>query len=167
MKQRETDDVSKEADEAAAQSWGLIIEIARLLRSSLKGVERVSETQLRLLRELDKVNGPIRLKDLAEAVRLSPPTVCQAIDALVGLGVIERCQDAEDRRAVAIRLTSAGCRGRDFSVNYFTSKMQELLHGVTSAEQATFLKVLRHVWAGLDAPSVAASGNVVVGGDAY
>lgn len=160
MKHQQTNDSNQEmTDMAAAQSWGLIIECAHLLRSSLNGVDKVSETQLRLLRELDKVNGPIRLKDLADAVRLSSSTVCQAVDALVNLGILERCQDPSDRRAVAIRMTSAGFQGRDRSVSFYTALMKETLQGVAPAEQATFLKVLQHVWAGLDAASASVGGN--------
>ena len=151
MKRRPPDTPAKDTDEIAAQSWGLIMESARLLRSLLGGVDRVSETQLRLLRELDKVDGPTRLKDLADAVRLSSSTVSQAVDALVNLGVIERCQDADDRRAVSIQLTPAGFQGRDRSVDFFTTRMRELLQTVTPEEQATFFKVLQHIWAGLDA----------------
>ena len=52
--------------------------------------------------------GPMRLNDLAERMGISAPTASRAIDALVSLGLVDRLQDPDDRRALRLGLTSSG-----------------------------------------------------------
>ena len=54
------------------------------------------------------------LNQIAAAVSRGAPAVSRAVDALVRLGLIERTQDPDNRRRLALRLTS---EGRDFLAN--------------------------------------------------
>ncbi len=50
-------------------------------------------------------HGQVSVKDLAEALNVSPPTVSVMTDRLVEKGLFFREQDEKDRRKVLIRLT--------------------------------------------------------------
>ena len=51
---------------------------------------------------------PATLNDVAEKVERGAPAVSRAIDVLVRAGLIERTQDPNNRRRLALRLTEAG-----------------------------------------------------------
>lgn len=50
----------------------------------------------------------LRVGDLAEWLGVKPPTVSRMVDALERKGLVERCADGDDRRAIRVRLSSAG-----------------------------------------------------------
>ena len=51
---------------------------------------------------------PATLNQVAAKVRRGAPAVSRAIDALVRAGLVERTQDPNNRRRLALRLTDAG-----------------------------------------------------------
>ncbi len=59
---------------------------------------------LALLRD----RGPLRLGELAEAVRVSQPGMTKIVDALSGDGLLTRLADPADLRARTISITDAG-----------------------------------------------------------
>ncbi len=66
----------------------------------------LSITQFRILKRIS--HGPKLGSELAQALRITPPTVSAAIDSLVRRGLVERCEDTEDRRAIPLQITPAG-----------------------------------------------------------
>ena len=68
--------------------------------------------QLHCLRQVSDLGQPT-MGDLAEHLRLSPSTVTGLVDGLVSRGLVERLEDAEDRRIVRVMLTATGRRHRD------------------------------------------------------
>ncbi|PKL07685.1 MAG: hypothetical protein CVV51_12825 [Spirochaetae bacterium HGW-Spirochaetae-7] len=50
----------------------------------------------------------LRVGDLATWLAVKPPTVTQLVDALTARGLVERFADADDRRAIRVRLSSTG-----------------------------------------------------------
>lgn len=50
----------------------------------------------------------VRLRDLAERLRIAPRSATDVVDQLESRGLVERAADPADRRAVRIRLTDAG-----------------------------------------------------------
>lgn len=50
----------------------------------------------------------VRLRDLAERLRIAPRSTTDVVDQLESRGLVERAADPADRRAVRIRLTDAG-----------------------------------------------------------
>jgi DNA-binding MarR family transcriptional regulator len=50
----------------------------------------------------------LTLNEVAEALYITPSTASRAVDDLVRKGLVERCQDPADRRAVCLSLTSQG-----------------------------------------------------------
>jgi DNA-binding MarR family transcriptional regulator len=51
---------------------------------------------------------PATLNQVAAKVRRGAPAVSRAIDALVRAGLVERTQDPDNRRRLALRVTEAG-----------------------------------------------------------
>ncbi len=50
----------------------------------------------------------MRLRDLAERLRIAPRSATDVVDQLESRGLVERAADPADRRAVRIRLTDGG-----------------------------------------------------------
>lgn len=68
----------------------------------------VSMKEYDVLYALTKADGPARLTDLHRSVLLSQPALSRMVDRLVTRGLVERCDDPGDGRAVRIALTDAG-----------------------------------------------------------
>ena len=66
----------------------------------------LSITQFRVLKRL--AGRPWLGSDLAQALRVTPPTVSTAIDSLVRRGLVLRGETPEDRRAVPLQITDQG-----------------------------------------------------------
>ena len=54
------------------------------------------------------INGPYRVGDLAGVLGVTIPTTTGILDRLVGLGVLNRSHDTQDRRVVTCQLTPEG-----------------------------------------------------------
>ena len=69
--------------------------------------ERTERAQRKLLASIaDK--EPATLNDVASAIGRGAPAVSRSVDALVRSGLVERTQDPDNRRRLALRLTQAG-----------------------------------------------------------
>lgn len=68
----------------------------------------VSLKEYDVLYALVKSAEPVRLSDLHRRVLLSQPALSRMVDRLVARGLVERCDDPGDGRAVRITLTDAG-----------------------------------------------------------
>jgi DNA-binding MarR family transcriptional regulator len=64
--------------------------------------------QVRALLAAVSETEPATLNQVAAKVKRGPPAVSRAIDALVRAGLVERTQDPDNRRRLALRLTEAG-----------------------------------------------------------
>jgi len=56
----------------------------------------------------EATDAGLRVGDLAAWLGVKPPTVTQLVDALAARGLVERFADADDRRAIRVRLSLAG-----------------------------------------------------------
>jgi DNA-binding MarR family transcriptional regulator len=54
--------------------------------------------------------GPLTLGELATREHVAPPSITKAVEKLVGMGLVARTQDADDRRVARARITAAGRR---------------------------------------------------------
>lgn len=69
--------------------------------------ERTERAQRKLLASIaDK--EPATLNDVAAAIGRGAPAVSRSVDALVRAGLVERTQDPDNRRRLALRLTTSG-----------------------------------------------------------
>ena len=79
-----------------AQNWVADGPAARAERARRKLLMQVSSKE------------PATLNEVATAVGRGAPAVSRAIDALVRAGLVERTQDPDNRRRLALRLTAHG-----------------------------------------------------------
>lgn len=61
-----------------------------------------------VLYTLSKCSEGQRISDLGQRVLLSQPALSRLVDRLVERGLVSRCEDPEDGRAVRVALTDAG-----------------------------------------------------------
>ena len=76
---------------------------------------------------------PATLNQVAKAVGRGAPAVSRSIDTLVRAGLIERMQDPNNRRRLALRLTQAG-RERMSSRTSGSSSLQSKLERLANSE---------------------------------
>jgi DNA-binding MarR family transcriptional regulator len=104
-------------EQAAERIVQLLRNVTRTLRGKQRGPEHFHDLeitlgQLHCLRQVGELGQPT-MGDLADRLRLSPSTVTGLVDELVLRGLVERLEDAEDRRIVRVALTGTGRRHRD------------------------------------------------------
>jgi DNA-binding MarR family transcriptional regulator len=69
--------------------------------------ERTDRARRKLLSSIAN-NEPATLNDVAQSVGRGAPAVSRSVDALVRSGFVERTQDPNNRRRLALRLTQQG-----------------------------------------------------------
>lgn len=69
--------------------------------------ERAERARRKMLSAIGEAE-PATLNEVAKAVGRGAPAVSRSVDALVRSGLVERTQDANNRRRLALRLTRAG-----------------------------------------------------------
>jgi len=101
----------------------------------------LSFSHLRTLRLLapDRV---MTMKDLAEELQITPPSVTALTRRLVQAGLVERGAHAEDSRVVLLSLTDAGRTLHQQLSQEHMERMASLLQGLSPDEQAQFLNLL-------------------------
>ena len=68
---------------------------------------RAERARRKLMQEIG-TKEPMTLNQVAAAVGRGAPAVSRAVDALVRTGMVERTQDPDNRRRLALRLTDKG-----------------------------------------------------------
>ena len=69
--------------------------------------ERADRARRKLMAAIQR-SEPATLNEIAKSVGRGAPAVSRAVDALVRAGLVERTQDPDNRRRLALRLTEAG-----------------------------------------------------------
>jgi DNA-binding MarR family transcriptional regulator len=100
-----TDDTVDELVAAVLTASRVLVGISA--RSLAEIGETVTLTQFRTLVVLDS-HGPSRLNKLAERLDVTASTALRMVDRLVAAGLVDRRENAQDRREVVIDLTAGG-----------------------------------------------------------
>lgn len=82
------------------------------------------------------------MKSLADALRLTPPSVTALTRRLVQTGMVARQSHADDSRVVLLSLTEAGRQLHQQLYEEQLQRMEQLLAGLSPDEQALFLDLL-------------------------
>ena len=69
--------------------------------------ERTERARRKMLSAIDS-KEPATLNEVAKVVGRGAPAVSRSVDALVRAGLVERAQDPNNRRRLALKLTQAG-----------------------------------------------------------
>jgi len=90
------------------------------------------------------------MKDLAEKIHRTKPTVTVLIDKLVGLGYVIKEKSREDSRVTFIRLTEKGLELKPIFIEV-SEKMNAIVYKDLSEEQANYIEaVLEKIKCNLD-----------------
>ena len=101
----------------------------------------ISVSQLALL-SFSATNPGSGVRDMAEGLKLSKPSVSIGVAQLEGSGFLTRKPDPQDGRAVQLFLTSEGQKLHQRTLEFRCKKFERLLAEITSTERATLLKIL-------------------------
>ena len=92
--------------------------------------ERVERARRKLLSAISS-NEPATLNDVAKVIGRGAPAVSRSVDTLVRAGLVERTQDPDNRRRLALRLTDKGrshLEGASAGSSALLGKLERLAH---------------------------------------
>jgi DNA-binding MarR family transcriptional regulator len=92
--------------------------------------ERAERARRRLLSAIASTE-PATLNQIARKVGRGAPAVSRSVDALVRAGLVERTQDPDNRRRLALRLTDNGrgfLEGGSSTASHLLKKLERLAH---------------------------------------
>lgn len=96
-----------------AETIDLIGAVSRSIRRHMRGALApfdMPPALARALRTLAQANEPMRMSDLADALRIERRSATDVVEQLVERGLLERRADPHDKRATVIELTADGTR---------------------------------------------------------
>ena len=82
------------------------------------------------------------VREIADGLELTPPTVSVGVRRLEKAGVLERHADPADKRSVRISTTAQGQGLHERALEFRLGKMQRLLSGLTGKEAASLLALI-------------------------
>jgi len=97
-------------NKAIDRFWETVPPVWGRIRGNVRGIAmenyNLTVEQFHILRHIRKGNHSV--SDLADAQQISRSAISQALDLLVGKGLVTRYEQAEDRRYVQLELTESG-----------------------------------------------------------
>ncbi len=87
-------------------------------------------------------SGPLRVKELADALGLDPTTITRHVDDLAQRGLVVRVPDPADRRAVLVQLTSSARSLLDAAEVDRRGRLRSGLCGWSAGDRTTFADLL-------------------------
>jgi len=93
--------------------------------------------------------GPLRLGALADHMGTTDATASRTVDALVATGLVERLEDADDRRAVRIAVTPEGRRLIDRRRAELAKALERGLRDLPADDRDRLVGLLERLNAGL------------------
>lgn len=142
-----------------------LLQLLERLRPQLLGpaFQRLHEMQLspshmRVLRALHGAT-PLAMKDLADQLGLTPPSITALARRLVLTGMVARRVHAEDSRVALLELTEAGQELHRELIAEHLIGMGRLLDALSPDEQRLFLDLLDRAISGAGAPGCIKGGS--------
>lgn len=102
----------------------------------------LSLSQVKTLHLLGEAEGDRTLKDLGDELGLSLPAMSRAVDGLVKRGLVDRAEDADDRRFKRVCATPAGRRLTDELVGVRLAGLEEFVAGLGERERKALDRAL-------------------------
>ncbi|AVP96249.1 MarR family transcriptional regulator [Ahniella affigens] len=104
----------------------------------------ISVTQCYALETLVE-QGPMRSKSLSDALKLDKSTTTRVVDALVRKDYVARLPDADDARAVSLKVTASGRRLYERINGALIAQQADLLRGLEPGVRAAATEVIRRL----------------------
>jgi len=147
------DRATERVDDRVAADEVDVIEAAMATLFRLAGSRRVHEDRRRrsrteltrtewdLLRLVDS-QGPVRVRDVAELVSLSPAVASRALATLADDGLVARTADPDDGRGVTFRTTRAGRQARTRFQRAMHDELANALESWSARDRAALARLL-------------------------
>jgi len=119
----------------------------KILKMDLSGcIENLTRLHFAVMGGL--IQNNMTMSELAKTLMMTKPQLTHLVNPLVGLGLIERCPDAKDRRVINLALTQKGrVLGNDMKLQ-MKENIKKRLASLTSEELAQMsiaLETLRNI----------------------
>ena len=131
---------SNATDEIVSQFFGAI----RILKHKLdltSPIFHLPIAQLETLRFIGE-KKQVSMKEVADCLAITPPSVTVLINNLVTLGFIQRQSQKNDRRTIHLLLTKKGADAMDKSMEQRCKIFKKLLGKLNSREQLQLVNIL-------------------------
>ncbi len=133
--------------QALAEQVETVLAASRVLvgisARSIAAVEDVVPvTQFRLLVIIDS-RGPMGLQALAEAMGVHPSNATRACDRLVAMGLLDRRDNPDDRRQLALELTPAGRKLINTVMTRRRNSIEQILQRMNPTDRDQLADALR------------------------
>ncbi len=108
---------------------------------------------------IGRLGAGVRPGAVAEALGLEPSSLVRVLDQLVEAGLVDRQEDASDRRAKTLELTAAGRKCAGKLEKALAAFRRGLFDGVPEADVRTVARVLQNLGAALSSYEETAFGG--------
>ncbi|PIQ74032.1 MAG: hypothetical protein CO002_02685 [Candidatus Portnoybacteria bacterium CG_4_8_14_3_um_filter_44_10] len=115
----------------------------RLIGDKIRRDEDVgffSITQLEILRYIDVERQPL-MREVAEYLKVTPPSVTFLIDPLVRAGKLRRLSDKKDRRIVRLAITAKGKRALNEGFKKIKGRVGGVFEKLNKKEINSLIKI--------------------------
>ena len=138
--------ISRSGDHHALRIWLRLLTCTQLIegqvRSRLRGRFATTLPRFDLMAQLARHRDGLKMNELSRMLMVTGGNVTAIVDQLEHEGLVERLDDASDRRAFLIRLTRAGERSFAEMARAHEEWVVELLSGLSRREHDDLLKLL-------------------------
>lgn len=153
------DQVAMSAQEAAPDFDPLALALTLSLYRTMSAFDRVhaeelapaglSVTQFNVLSVLLRVQKPLTMGELAQAVSVRSANLTAVADSLAARGLVDRTLNPDDRRSFLVSITP---EGHEFMAEFLPAHwrvLQDLMSGLSRPERTKLLKLLEKLLASL------------------
>ena len=141
--------MAQKNENQTSEIWKLLFETSESVRNfyernmSRKPKKELTISQLRVMSCIFfNDSGVMRIKDISDELGITAGGISQSVDMLVNSGLLTRCRDEHDRRAVAVALSEYGKKVRSEVYEQFEKMFAPFLDGVSGEELHVFKTVL-------------------------
>lgn len=107
----------------------------------------------RVIATLGYRNKPSTAQSVSESTHTHKSTISRAVTSLIARGIVERLENAEDRREYGLRLTREGRKLYQSLIPRLLQRETEMLDCLTAVERQQFERLLGKIEAGLSLPA--------------
>ncbi|MDH4174953.1 MAG: MarR family transcriptional regulator [Betaproteobacteria bacterium] len=133
-------------DHRALRLWLRLLTCSQLIerhvRSRLRSRFGTTLPRFDLLSQLERHAQGLKMNELSRLLMVTGGNVTGIVDQLVKEGLVERLDDASDRRAWRVRLTRAGAKAFAEMARQHEQWVVELMGGLTRKESDSLMQLL-------------------------
>ena len=120
-----------------------IFDLARSINSNQLDTT-LTMIQLRTVMYISK-NGTVKPTEIAKNFNITPASVTSQIDTLVGIGLIERVFNQDDKRVIEVTLTKQGKDLLPKEIKKLNESSSWIFKSLTEKDESQLLEILRKI----------------------